>query len=55
MDVVRQCESTETLAGRAIRCRAPQDWVKLASTMTLDVSIDADEMATEAALQTIKV
>lgn len=54
MEVVRQCESADTLAGQALRCQSTQDWVKLASTMTLDIHLASEELAVDATLQTNK-
>jgi len=54
MDVVRRCASEETLAGQALRCQTTQDWVRLASGMTLDAHLFSEDWAADAIFQTNK-
>jgi len=54
MDVVRRCESPETLAGRALRCRSTDDWSQLASSLTMDLHLQPEDEPAEDVLQVAK-
>jgi len=55
MDVVRQCESPGTLAWRSLRCRGTDDWLRLASSITIDLRLPPEDVSTEDVLQAVKI